>query len=141
MILNERQYKISNKAVRDFVLALDKLLSEDTSSPKIKIQVQALKADIKKLKNEISEYEFIRSGKLEELEFSSLQELPTALIRARVARKLTQKALAEAIGLKEQQIQRYESSNYSTASFARIQQIAKALNISVKEKVVLNISI
>jgi HTH-type transcriptional regulator/antitoxin HigA len=49
------------------------------------------------------------------------------LIQARIARGLTQKELTQKMGLKEQQIQRYEASSYAKASLARINQIIKFL--------------
>jgi DNA-binding CsgD family transcriptional regulator len=55
---------------------------------------------------------------------SGIAQLPTALIRARIACGLTQRQLAERVGLQEQAIQRYESSDYATVSFARLVDIA-----------------
>ena len=40
---------------------------------------------------------------------------------------LSQKELADRIGLKEQQIQRYEATEYASASLTRIQEIIGAL--------------
>jgi hypothetical protein len=37
--------------------------------------------------------------------------------------------LAERLGLKEQQIQRYEATNYASASLSRVQQVARALGL------------
>jgi transcriptional regulator with XRE-family HTH domain len=48
---------------------------------------------------------------------------------------LTQKQLAELVGLKEQQIQRYEETEYASASFSRMQEIISALGLEVKEKI------
>jgi transcriptional regulator with XRE-family HTH domain len=67
--------------------------------------------------------------------FSSLPELPIALIKARIAKGMTQKQLAEKIGVREQQIQRYESSHYGSASFDRVTEISEALEISLSEVV------
>ncbi len=60
------------------------------------------------------------------------------MIRARIARGLTQKDLAKRLGIKEQQIQRYEETDYASASMARVNQVIKALDIEVKEEVILN---
>jgi len=46
---------------------------------------------------------------------------------ARIAAGLTQGALAEQLGLKRQQVQRYEASEYATASLATIRQIAQTI--------------
>ena len=48
---------------------------------------------------------------------------------------MTQKELADKIGVREQQIQRYEASQYSSASFDRLCSIADALNIDITQAV------
>ena len=57
----------------------------------------------------------------------TVAELPANLIKARIARGLSQKDLADRIGLKEQQIQRYEATDYASASLARIKEVVSAL--------------
>ena len=56
-----------------------------------------------------------------------VNELATVLIKARVAQGLSQRDLAERLGLKEQQIQRYEATDYASASLARIKEVVSAL--------------
>ncbi len=48
---------------------------------------------------------------------------------ARIARNLTQKELARKLGLKEQQIQRYEADRYSSISLANFRRTAKMLEV------------
>jgi HTH-type transcriptional regulator/antitoxin HipB len=45
-----------------------------------------------------------------------LHELPIALAEARIAARLTQRQLAERIGVAEQQVQRWEANDYTTRS-------------------------
>ena len=68
---------------------------------------------------------------------ASFAELPRALIQSRIALGLSQKELAERLGLKEQQIQRYEATEYAGASVQRIQEVIQALGLQVREEVVL----
>ncbi len=63
--------------------------------------------------------------------------MPVGLIRARIALGLTQKQLAERVGLKEQQIQRYEDTDYASASFSRLKEIIEALGLDIEEKIFL----
>ena len=56
-----------------------------------------------------------------------------ALVKARIARRLTHKALAERMNLAEQQIQRYEATGYAGVSIERLQEAADALNVRVNE--------
>jgi HTH-type transcriptional regulator / antitoxin HipB len=53
------------------------------------------------------------------------------MIRARIAVGMTQKELAEKIGVQEQQIQRYEANNYRAVGFDRLQEVMFALDITI----------
>ena len=69
------------------------------------------------------EYESLKAGGFELDELNVFAELATFLIKARIARGLSQRELADRIGLKEQQIQygeRYEATDYASASLARL---------------------
>ena len=48
---------------------------------------------------------------------------------------MTQEDLAARLGVKPQQIQRYEASDYQTASLARLREIARLLGLDVRETV------
>jgi HTH-type transcriptional regulator / antitoxin HipB len=75
----------------------------------------------------------LKSGTVQTLNFDSLEQLPDALIKARIVRGLT---LATSLGLKEQQIQQYESTRYANASLSRIMAVHSVLNIRIKEEVI-----
>ena len=62
---------------------------------------------------EIQEYESTKQGDVDITSLTSVQMVPTTLIKARIAKGLSQRQLAQLVGLKEQQIQRYESNDYS----------------------------
>ncbi len=53
--------------------------------------------------------------------------LPESLVDERKKLGLTQKELAERLGIKEQQIQRYEATRYQSASLKRIVEVAEAM--------------
>ena len=50
---------------------------------------------------------------------------------------MSQKDLASRLGLKEQQIQQYEASEYASASLARVTAVIRALGLSVREDIIL----
>ena len=52
----------------------------------------------------MARYEALRSGRVAVVPLDSLDQLPDALIHARIAAGLTQRDLAERLGVKEQQI-------------------------------------
>ena len=60
-----------------------------------------------------------------------------ALIRARIAMGMTQKELADLMGVKEQQVQRDEANQYNSAGFRRIAEVADALKIQIQETSIL----
>ena len=58
------------------------------------------------------------------LQGESLADLAALLVKARIARRWTQRQLADALGIAEQQVQRYEATGYRSASLARISDVA-----------------
>ena len=68
----------------------------------------------------------LRYGLVDE-PLTKLNDLPQALIRARIASGLSQRELAMRLGLKEQQIQRYEATKYASASLSRVIEVAQAI--------------
>jgi transcriptional regulator with XRE-family HTH domain/Zn-dependent peptidase ImmA (M78 family) len=125
-----------------FSHALEEFAEQSQSNQQVhpilqKAQADALKSQLTDLRMQIEEYEALKSGQRAVLEIESLEELPRALIKARIAAGLSQKDLAERLGLKEQQIQRYEDTEYASASFGRLVEVSQALGIKVREDVFL----
>ena len=139
MIKNERQYLITKTQAKKFKEAIVAFDNEKTDSHPLlrKAQREAIESQLTELKRQLEEYDQLRSGRLKRLKKSAFQDLPIELIRARIARGLTQKDLARKLGVKEQQIQRYEETDYASASLSRINEVIKALNIEVKEEITL----
>ncbi len=139
MITNERQYRITKAEVKRFEKALEDLASEPADrQPKMrKVMQKSMESQLEELRENLAEYEALRSGKVTAFEVDSLDQLPLALIKARIARGLTQKQLADAMDLKEQQIQRYEATLYEGADLERLQAVAEALG--ARERVTLEL--
>ena len=139
MIKNERQYRITKAQAEKFEQALEKLrpqVKEDSQSYSLleQVQIDALQSQLEDLHAEMKEYETLKRGHPEIPEIDMLTEIPRVLIQARVAAGLTQKELAEMLGLREQQIQRYEATEYASASYSRITEIARAISGVLKTK-------
>lgn len=135
MIKNGRQYRITKAQIAKFRQALESLAREPRNGMNpalLKAQREALQSQLGDLLAEAREYEALQRSNPRALKLDSLDEIPQALIRARIAKGLTQKQLAERVGLKEQQIQRYEATDYAAASFARIQVVIRALNLRIR---------
>jgi ribosome-binding protein aMBF1 (putative translation factor) len=137
MIKNERQYRLTKTQAEKFVRALEQLSTRSAQTAAVhpllrKAEEDALRSQLADLDAEMQEYDALRTGKRTVLRISSLDELARALIQARIASGLSQKELAERLGLKEQQIQRYEATDYVSASLARLIKIARALGLKVR---------
>lgn len=132
MIKNEREYRITKAQAKKFERALAQLpkkrLTEKVVHPRLaKAQKDALQSQLDSLTEQIKDYERLRRRGGKALDVGTIEKLPLSLIRARIAAGLTQKELAARIGIKEQQIQRYEATNYASASLARVLQVARIL--------------
>lgn len=139
MIKNDRQYKITKTQAAKFAKAL-RNISPGTPAQNLhpalaKAQREAMRSQYEELQQELKEYEELKRGKRKTIKVNAFERLPVALIQARIARGLTQKELAQKLGLKEQQIQRYEASSYAKASLARINQIVDVLDVTIGSKI------
>lgn len=140
MIKNERNYRITKAQLNRFENALH--LQESELDQRLhpllqKAQRESLRSQLEELRAQVDEYEALRSGTHLVLELNSWEEIPRALIQARIAARLSHKDLAARLGLKEQQIQQYESSEYAGADFQRITEVIQALGIKIREDVFL----
>lgn len=137
MITNEVQYRSTKAHLERFQEAIANLELDrsGTGSKRRGLELSALHSQAADLQAEIEEYELLRSGTQIIFEAPSLKDLAGALVKARIAKGWTQRQLAEALGVAEQQIQRYESTGYSSASLARLCDVAEALGAQVRETV------
>ena len=138
MIKNERQYRITRTQADRFAQTLQSLresrgLAEEVHPLIAKAQEDALISQIADLKGEMRDYESLKAGEFQFDELRSVTQIPIVLIKARIAQGLSQKNLADRVGVKEQQIQRYEATDYSSASLSRITEVASVLAESPAE--------
>jgi HTH-type transcriptional regulator/antitoxin HigA len=139
VITNERQYRITKAQLKRFD---DDLAAHDARKPAAGVDPRlhqamrdALASEADELRAQIKHYEELRDGTITGRELGSLRELPTALIEARIAAKLTQRVLADRLGVAEQQVQRWEATAYAGVGLDRLQDIADALGSHIRENV------
>jgi DNA-binding XRE family transcriptional regulator len=139
VIKNERQYRITHRQIERFEEALARLSEHEAERSHLdpilrKAEEDGITSILAELREEIQEYEVLRSRQRTVLEYESFDDLPRALIQARIASGLSQRELAERLGIKEQQVQNYEATEYASASFTRLREVVEALNVSVHER-------
>ncbi|HEY3412961.1 MAG TPA: helix-turn-helix transcriptional regulator [Armatimonadota bacterium] len=138
MIKNEHQRRITQTWVKRFAASLEALHASrsDQAEPWVaQLNEDALRSQLASLQGELAEYDALRSGRRKVLSAESFDDLPAILIQARIAKGLTQEELASRVGLKKQQIQKYEASDYAMVSMERVQAIINALEIGVREEI------
>ena len=132
MIKNERQYRITKAQAVRFERSLEDLRrgeEEEDLHPLIaKAREDAIRSQLSDLRSELREYEALKAGDFELDQLGVVSGLPAMLIKARIARGMSQRDLAERIGLKEQQIQRYEATDYASVSLSRIKDVVSGLS-------------
>ena len=135
MIKNERQYAVTRSWVRKFEAAMaDMDLEPASGADRIQMAVRTgIQSKTDEMKVDIAEYESLMSGKIPHVDTGNLEELPEALIKMRIALGLTQRELAERIGIHEQQVQRYEQTDYESASYVRLMDTYAALSSGVAQ--------
>lgn len=145
MIKNEKQYQLTKREVENFERERERILRSDPADSSIhplikQAEVAAIDSQITTLRSEIREYERLQAGERVVLRVDSLADLPAVLVQARIAAGLSQEDLAERLGMKKQQIQRYEADDFAGASLATLVRMTQALDVGIREDVLLPVA-
>lgn len=137
MITNQNQYAITKAQAERFKEALARPNElQESLHPKVrKAMREGLQSQLRDLETEITEFEKLRLGNATTIVVNSIVGIASALVQARIARKLTPKQLGDRLNLSEQIIERYEATHYKGVALEQIQAVADALNVSVQEVV------
>jgi HTH-type transcriptional regulator / antitoxin HipB len=132
MILNEVQYQVTQTKLKDLEKELTMLTPPPTTlhPRQILSRTNSLNILIDTLKQEMVDYDNLKNGMISEFPIDSIQELPIVIIKARIARGITQKDLAEKIGIQEEEIKRHEAHEYYGVEFNVLQEIMSILDIT-----------
>ena len=142
MIRSEQQYQNTLDWLRRFEQTVAKLDSDE----KLKADDQMIwkmyrnsyQRQLDEFKDEIAEYERpIDCDRQQDLqiEVKNLTHLPWALIKARMAAKISQEELAETLGISSQRVKEYEDTDYQCASFVELLEVSVALGVEVEKAV------
>ena len=134
MILNEGEYVVTKDKAKNIDKALRKFKAtaheqNDIDLRGSQIQVESMKGLLGGLRHELEEYDRLKTGDFTWNTNTSFDKLAEGLIKTRISKRISQRALAQRLDLEEQQIQHFEEERYTTASYEQMCQIAQALDV------------
>ncbi len=137
VIQNERQYRVTQSQVKRLESALQEARAAVPAAgiPDVVREghLNGIRFQIEDLNAELAEFERLRHGgpAAALTPIGKLEDLPTALVRARIAQGLSQRELADRLGVRAQQVQQDEAAGYARATLDRLSRIADALGVRV----------
>ncbi|MBI1272176.1 helix-turn-helix domain-containing protein [bacterium] len=136
MIKNDLQYRVAKSSLKELQASLEKHneLTADQEKWVREAHRATIFGEIKKLKASIREYERIKSGEEAPPPLDLIAEIPTMLIKRRIALGWSQEDLAKQLGVRVQQVQNDEATNYESASLSRLLRIAQTLQQARKKR-------
>ena len=142
MIKDELEYQVSQEWVERFNKTIAAMERDEEAKRKDFLKWDASRSAIQchldQLHEEIAEYErLINCNKKEPIEIvvENLNKLPDALVKARIAAKMSEKELAEMLGIDPDRIKEHEAKSYQSASFLELLEISFALGLEFKTAV------
>jgi hypothetical protein len=142
MIKNDQQYQNTKEWLQRFEKSVAEFDSNEDlkADPKRwKLHRDSYQSQVDELKAEIAEYErLINCDNTQPITVTveSLNKLPEALIRARIAAKMSLFELAEILEIDEQRVKEYEDTDYQCASFVELLEVATALGVEFENAVI-----
>lgn len=138
MIKNELQYKITRSLANKFEATGEEIerrgKTGELTGLALKMFRESNECLLVELLDQLNEYDDLKKGIFDFDSLEKLVKVPESLIKARIALNWTQRELAEHVGTSEQQIQKYEDTDYESASFARMVKIIYILKSSAEKR-------
>jgi len=123
MIKSRRQLTVAQRKMKEIDNAL-----QFATEPGERSDLERL---CHQLRHEVQEYEAITRKYASSFRIRSIDDLSDALIKARLYRGLSQKQLADVLGVSGQMVQRDEAGGYERASLVRLAETADALQFEL----------
>ena len=137
MIRNENEYKEAVARLDDERKRLGehraRLKGARLTKEEIKRVIDPIETFHLQLKEEVESYERLKRGEFDELE--NLRGLGPLLIALRIAQGISQRGLAERLGVHESQVSRDERNEYFGINLERAAKILDALNARLRTRV------
>jgi transcriptional regulator with XRE-family HTH domain len=133
MIKSSKQYEVTRQRLADFASAITEF-DRAKAPPEVSERAHSAAYDAlvsvrDELVEELAEYDQVKKEGVKAVRFSGLADLPRVLIQTRIARNMTQKALAVALDVPSQQVQRWEAEDYENVGLSYVLEIGEVLNI------------
>lgn len=132
MIRNDKERRHSREQLSKLEAELQELSSTRRSAERGGVApavIDALRMQIEDIEKEISEYEDLKEGRLLSFGADDLDSLGELIVKARIARDLTQAEFGELLGMTQQQVARYERDGWQKISLWRLAEAADALGL------------
>lgn len=137
MIRNEKEYR---EAVERIGQEKDRLARQEAElkamglgPAQIKRALDPMRSFHQQLEEEVASYERLKRGEFDEV--LNLRGLGQLLVSLRIARGLTQRQLAEKLGVHETQVSRDERNEYHGITLERAAKVLEALGVEVRSRV------
>ena len=142
MIKDELEYEVSKEWVEKFNKTIAAMERDEEAKRKDFLKWDAGRGSIQchldQLHEEITEYERLMAwdkSKPIEIVVENFNRLSEALIKARMAAKMSEEELAEILDIDPERIKEYEKKKYQNASLMEILEISLALGLEFKTAV------
>lgn len=137
MIKTEKEYLESKKRLEKEFESIEehqsKMREAGMTDDQIRLATDPLLSFAFQLKEEVEEYEKLKSGRFDVLE--NLNGIGRMLVALRVFKGIKQKDLAKKLGVTEAQVSRDERNEYYGASVDKIQKVLTALDVTLKSEI------
>jgi len=134
MIKNSKQAAITKVKLEQLKQDFDQFqkTQKDVINPvRYKLGLKSFEGMINDLNGQLERYEQLVKQPVNHFSDFKLIDFTELLTQVRLAKDMSQRALAEKVGVQEQQIQRYEQEDYTKASWTRIMEVYDALGLDI----------
>ncbi len=125
MIKNARQYQAAKNTLHHFAAELKAIKEQyGADTQKAALLAQGYVEQVAQLKAELKEYEQMKTTALPAvLRIRDLSQISRTIVQMRLARRLTQKQLADLMGCKQADISRLEREGYRGYTVGQIEKL------------------
>jgi HTH-type transcriptional regulator/antitoxin HigA len=132
MIKNEKQYKISRNKLAGIAEEIARIRDGFEAPPaKEKLVLVSLGMMKAQMEEEMAAYDLLKKKRTGSLKARRISDLPSVIIEYKIHSGMTQKEFSRKIGMKEQQLQRYEAEDFRSISFKNLLKILQAIGLEI----------